>query len=103
MNVTLQQVDLEPSEHPALSVIRWDDESLVLSVSLLTEAAPTRSMAHLMDIDFGIQPALGRVVIGDLMCWWIPRDESFQCRFARIPPLGATSERIAAALSASWY
>ena len=32
MNVSLPQVNLEPSEHPGLSVIRWDDESLVLSV-----------------------------------------------------------------------
>ena len=66
MNVTLPQVNLEPSEHPGLCVIRWDDESLVLSVSLLTEASPTRSMADLMDNNFGIQPAFGRVVIGDL-------------------------------------
>ena len=66
MNVTLPQVNLEPSEHPGLCFIRWDDESLVLSVSLLTEASPTRSMADLMDNNFGIQPAFGRVVIGDL-------------------------------------
>ena len=66
MNVALPQVNLEPSERLGLSVIRWDDESLVLSVSLLTEPAPTRSMADLIDIGLGIQPAFGRVVMGDL-------------------------------------
>jgi len=66
MNVTLPQVTLEAAAPSSLSVIHWDDESMVLSVSLLSEAPPVPSMADLIDIDLGIRSPYGRVVIGDL-------------------------------------
>ena len=66
MNATLPQVTLEAGALPGLSVIHWDDESMVLSVSLLSEAPPVASMADQIDLNLGIRAPYGRVVIGDL-------------------------------------
>jgi hypothetical protein len=64
--MSLPRVVLDPRYEPCLSVIRWDAESMVLSVSLLMNARKDRSVADQLDAQLGILAPHGRIAIGDL-------------------------------------